>query len=109
MGNSDAKENERCLASDVFASSLGLENWMSNNAERLKDKKLIEVRLPGTHHSGSFSITTLGWQFSVCQNTRIEPQLRGGVRFLDLRYGDYTGISGYRVCHGQPCQYGRHF
>ncbi|KNC75633.1 hypothetical protein SARC_11848, partial [Sphaeroforma arctica JP610] len=81
-----------------------LANWMSNNSETLQYKHIKELHLPGSHNSASHTINTITRQLSKCQNVSISEQLDMGVRYLDLRVGNYSGFPHYVsapvVCHG---------
>lgn len=62
------------------------EHWMADNWEFIKDKKLAEIVIPGTHDSGTYQ---MGWGSGVntakTQNVSIGEQLKDGIRYLDLR------------------------
>ncbi|TNY20641.1 PLC-like phosphodiesterase [Rhodotorula diobovata] len=47
------------------------------------EAKLDELYLPGTHESLALHFPLLS---SICQSTSLTSQLRGGIRFLDLRF-----------------------
>lgn len=38
--------------------NLDLENWMGHMKDEIADKKLSEIVIPGTHDSGTYSITS---------------------------------------------------
>ena len=72
-------------------------SWLSSHA----DKKLGDMVLPGSHHSGMSSTGVVGGldierAWMVCQSIDITEQLLYGIRFLDLR----IHRSGLRVSHG---------
>ena len=66
-------------------------DWMKNHQHR----KIPQICLPGSHQSGTFHMQKKlksvpmceGW--SRCQDTSVYEQLRGGVRFIDLRVMTY--------------------
>jgi hypothetical protein len=62
------------------------EHWMADNWDFIKDKKLAEIVIPGTHDSGTYQ---MGWGSGVntakTQNVSIGEQLMDGIRYLDLR------------------------
>lgn len=62
------------------------EHWMSDIWSSIKNKKLAEIIIPGTHDSGTYR---LGWGSGVnsakTQNVSIGEQLKDGIRYLDLR------------------------
>ena len=78
-------------------------NWMTKNLDRLKDKMLGEIALPGTHDSGAYLLGdrkspdfgTAEWliggtwnitkPWAITQRLDIKGQLDGGVRWLDMR------------------------
>jgi len=76
--------------------------WQSSNFTTLRDKPIRKMVLPGSHNSGSNSIsvskygigpfspvpTCLGFFFerwSICQECDIATQLLMGIRYIDLR------------------------
>ena len=67
------------------------EHWMADNWEFIKDKKLAEIVIPGTHDSGTYQ---LGWgngiNIAKTQNVSIGEQLKDGIRYLDLRTREAT-------------------
>jgi hypothetical protein len=62
------------------------EHWMSDNWNFIKDKKLADIVIPGTHDSGTYQ---LGWGSGInsakTQNVSIGEQLKDGIRYLDMR------------------------
>ncbi|XP_063683239.1 PI-PLC X domain-containing protein 2-like [Bolinopsis microptera] len=84
---------------------MDLENWMGCIKEEIKDKKLSEIVIPGSHDSGSYCINRkskrtyllpnlfclnpvvdrVGSVWSRTQDYSIADQLRLGVRYIDLR------------------------
>lgn len=88
-------------------------NWMESNLGILRDKKLYEICIPGSHDSTTYTLGRIGWsppQFGVarCQSKNLEKQLELGVRLFDLRliwyndeiylhHGDYTSNDYYTI------------
>jgi hypothetical protein len=72
------------------------ERWMSDIWTSIKDRKLAEVIIPGTHDSGTYQ---LGWGSGInsakTQNVSIGEQLKDGIRYLDLRVTEasHTGCA----------------
>lgn len=58
--------------------ALSVRDWMAQLAD---DTPLTRLTIPGTHDSGA----RLGGPWVACQNTSVEAQLTGGIRFLDVR------------------------
>ena len=62
------------------------EHWMKDNWEHIKDKRLRELVIPGTHDSGTYQ---LGWgtggNTAKTQTNSIGSQLKDGIRYFDLR------------------------
>ena len=105
--SSDAVENSRCGPTDNWIkTNFNRENWMANLGPVIEDIPIKDLRLIGSHDTATYTIVMLGDEFSVTQNSRVYWQLYGGVRYLDLRVGDYNGVSGIRVAHGS--HYGSH-
>jgi hypothetical protein len=86
MGNNSHKYK---LNNEIVKEIFNRANWMSTNQDKLKDIQIKNLRLIGSHNSGSYSISMIGDSYSVCQNISIYYQLYGGVRYLDLRVGNY--------------------
>ncbi len=64
------------------------EHWMKDNWEYIKDKKLSELVIPGTHDSGTYAFSAgigTGVNTAKTQNVSIGDQLRDGIRYFDLR------------------------
>ncbi len=102
------------------------QTWMGDNYEKLKDKKLNDICISGSHDSG-MSVKLGGTAFAMeantlTQNHSIKEQLEKGVRMLDWRpvvgtakgwrnnlgaghYGD-TGVSlvGWQGANGQSME-----
>lgn len=76
------------------------ENWMSDNWEFIKDKKLADIVIPGTHDSGTYK---LGWGSGIntakTQHTSIGQQLKDGIRYFDMRVTEaaHRGCADYSV------------
>lgn len=72
------------------------EHWMSDNWSFIKDKKLADIVIPGTHDSGTYK---LGWGSGIntakTQNVSIGEQLKDGIRYLDMRVTEaaHTGCA----------------
>jgi len=108
MGSSNSTISDRIEYNDSYVKEHeNYSRWMTNNKDLLKNKLLKETRIVGTHDSCSFSIVMAGDEYSVTQNTDLYHQLMGGCRFLDIRVGDWPGVSGLRTGHG--IQYGDKF
>jgi hypothetical protein len=62
------------------------EHWMSDYWVHIKDKKLSEIAIPGSHDSGTYK---LGWGSGIntakTQNVSLGQQLKDGIRYLDIR------------------------
>lgn len=97
--------------------------WMKDNYEALKTKSLYQITLPGTHDTGTYDLGEIPspgnelpqfikWvqqnmpflssgliqDWSTAQSQDIEEQLKGGIRFLDLRIAQYQGD--FYIHHG---------
>lgn len=64
--------------------------WMSDMSDILRNHKLREIVIPGTHNSGAYNLRnsvsiTVGSCYANCQSKTIEQQLNEGIRYLDLR------------------------
>lgn len=66
-----------------------LENWMSVLKDAIRNTKLRDLKVPGTHDSNTYTFGgfSLAASFAKCQKITITEQLNMGVRMLDLRYG----------------------
>lgn len=91
--------------------------WMGSISDKIKDKSINQIFIPGTHDSGTYTISPkslpapdhkyyflnnntyrAGW--SRTQNTDITAQLNNGIRYFDLRLcGDSTTIDSIYACH----------
>jgi len=65
---------------------------------RLQDKHLYEIVIPGTHDSGTEGFPTISP--SRTQVYKINEQLEGGVRFLDMRLAYNSVEDNFHVVHG---------
>jgi hypothetical protein len=67
------------------------EHWMADNWDFIKDKRLAQIVIPGTHDSGTYQ---MGWGEGInvakTQNVSIGEQLKDGIRYLDLRTREAT-------------------
>ena len=91
-----------------MGSSWDGENWMRDRAEQIGDRPLSQLRIPGTHDAGTFSIPRSGAVVAVAQadagtaqfagipedfvlgtqltqNTTFTEQFNAGIRYLDFR------------------------
>eukprot|EP01134_Creolimax_fragrantissima_P007218 CFRG7218T1 len=81
------------------------ENWMRGMRNVLCSRRLLDVRLPGTHHSDSYMfngdlplLSCVSVRLGKCQSIDITTQLNNGIRHLDLRPGSYN--KNIRSVHG---------
>ncbi len=112
------------LSTDMVKQNLtGNLSWMSDNYEVLKTKPLSQITLPGTHDTGTYDLTNIPAKgdespliefleehapspflldifkdFSIAQHRNVGDQLKGGIRFLDLRIIEYE--SEFYIHHG---------
>lgn len=77
---------------DTNRVQLDLSNWIEANFDRLKDRRLTEITLPGSHNAGMYKsrdCSTLGIFAcecnTKCQARTIAQQLSDGIRYFDLR------------------------
>ncbi|XP_046366444.1 uncharacterized protein LOC124142185 [Haliotis rufescens] len=75
-------------------------DWMGNMGDVLVNKTIKQLRLAGTHHSGTFSFNMFLYHLAKCQNVRVGQQLMAGVRYVDYRLGAMEEAYGARVIHG---------
>ena len=101
-----------------------MNNWLSKNYDKLKNKKIKEIIIPGTHDSGAYSFNykytdsmhTSNYYFKLVsyiplfgkwfinrwgltQDKNIYDQLNSGIRLLDFRiYYDKIN-NNYRLAH----------
>lgn len=68
-----------------------LKDWMRLSQDRLNSTRLVDLVIPGTHNSNTFTFKTLISPFVRNQKLSIREQLLYGVRYLDLRYGYSKG------------------
>ena len=74
-----------------------MSNWMEDLWTTIKDTDIRQIKIPGTHDSGAFSIlNTTGVQD---QELDIKGQLNAGVRFLDIRITKSIWYNGYTMFH----------
>lgn len=94
------------------------QNWMEQLFGKRSDIKLSEVAIPGTHNSGTYSISpsssaapgessmydeigirdiTASW--ARCQTNNLTQQLKDGIRYLDLRIA-FNGDDQAIIVHG---------
>ena len=82
------------------------EHWMKDNWDYIKDKKLVEIVIPGTHDSGTYNIGADGAGSARSQTKSIGDQLKDGIRYFDLRAveakhgGDCAAPSAWWIAHG---------
>lgn len=74
----------------------GNANWMNEMRDVLKDRKIRDLFIPGTHDSASYktnfdpkTMDNLITRYSLTQDDDITSQLIHGIRYLDLRVGYY--------------------
>ena len=80
---SENDSNEESDNNDSSAYSGDIRYWMHAMYDKLKDKRLTEIAIPGTHNSGVFSAwNTIAYR---CQKADINEQLHMGVRAFDIR------------------------
>jgi len=82
-------------------------NWMEMYLPYFHHKRLIDMIIPGSHHSASYRITgktvtpEIACGISVCQKISIYKQLRMGIRMLDIRFKFYNEDNFEAFCcHG---------
>lgn len=62
--------------------------WMGNNWATLSNRKLNELSIPGTHDTGTWTVTGN----AQCQVMDVRTQLNAGIRFLDIRLELLSGL-----------------
>ena len=82
------------------------EGWVEELFQAQPETRLVDLILPGTHDSGSYAITKasppapgapasyaqvglIAAKWAKTQDQTLEEQLRGGIRYLDLRVADF--------------------
>lgn len=75
------------------------QTWMHDLAGHIGGRRLREVAIPGSHHSGAYNLTNaktvgFGRAWADAQSLTIKQQLEAGVRYLDLRLMYYAGVLG---------------
>ncbi|KAJ9584898.1 hypothetical protein L9F63_020753, partial [Diploptera punctata] len=103
-----------------------LENWMAILPESLRNMPVIYLAIPGSHDSGTYSITssapmspdalpfvrgvakvfgrlvkTFVHNWSITQRLSIKDQLKSGIRYVDLRVATKPGTKDIFFVHGQ--------
>ncbi len=85
---------------------LSREEWVSELYQGRPETRLVDLILPGTHDSGSYEITgssapapgapdaykrvgSIAAKWAKTQDQTLEQQLRGGIRYLDLRIAHF--------------------
>ncbi|MEN9902317.1 MAG: hypothetical protein RL651_981 [Pseudomonadota bacterium] len=62
------------------------EHWMKDNWEAIKDKRIDQLVIPGTHDSGTYQLRWgTGADTAKTQIDSIGDQLKDGIRYFDLR------------------------
>lgn len=65
-----------------------VESWMEHSYKRLKLTRIVDLIIPGTHNSNTFTFTSKILNPLVKnQKWSIEQQLKEGIRYFDMRYG----------------------
>ncbi|MGV9316005.1 phosphatidylinositol-specific phospholipase C domain-containing protein [Streptomyces sp. NPDC003691] len=86
------------LAEDTAPAAAGpvpLRSWMASLGDTTR---LEQLTIPGTHHSAA----CFGPPWAVCQDTSVEQQLDGGIRYLDIRCRARNGA--FTLHHGEVFQ-----
>ena len=95
--------------------SFSTASWMGDLSAFVSGRTLHELRIPGSHNSGSDVLGSSvapgkpqvyaavpciirGW--SECQVECVLEQLRAGCRYIDLRTAAVKGKLGLRIVHG---------
>lgn len=83
------------------------EHWMKDNWSYIKDRKLTEIVIPGTHDSGTNDIGVDGAGTARTQAKSVSDQLKDGIRYFDLRaveskhwWGSCAEPSDWWIAHG---------
>lgn len=65
-----------------------LKNWMELLGDKISQKRLLDIKSPGSHNSNSYTLEGgIITKFAKTQEKDIKTQLELGIRLLDLRYG----------------------
>lgn len=60
---------------------------MEYSMDQIGDIRLVDLKIPGTHNSNTFSFKSMLNSIGKNQKWNISTQLNNGIRALDLRYG----------------------
>jgi hypothetical protein len=110
----------------ISISNKNIEAWMASIAKHIRDKKINQIFMPGTHDSGTYLISAdsaltadaskslrlsqkystegirifnAGW--AKTQSNDILQQLNSGIRYFDLRLcGKSIAVEDVYACHG---------
>ena len=110
----EPKEKDVAIGSN-HAMSFSTASWMGDLSAFISGRTLHELRIPGSHNSGSDVLRDgvapgeplvyaavpciiRGW--SECQVECVSEQLRAGCRYIDLRTAAVKGKHGLRIVHG---------
>lgn len=76
-------------------------NWMGDRKDKLRNRKLKDIALPGSHDAGTWDLRDKINDVSAkCQDHDIMTQLQSGSRYLDLRA--HCGSNGkFYMRHGE--------
>ena len=66
-------------------------DWMNQLNKEIESKSINEIIIPGSHDANTYTISKINAlaPFAKCQHKTIFEQLCMGVRFFDLRVGQY--------------------
>jgi len=81
------------------------ENWMGELLINLKffgKRKITQIAMPGTHHSGFLKCPSVFAKWSICQQSSITQQLYAGIRGFDFRICDDIGKGELTISHNIP-------
>lgn len=74
--------------------------WMEDYLPLIRDIKLRDLIMPGSHDSGTYSTKGIGKELAITQDISIKEQLEIGCRYLDLRYaGKGSGAKDVYIYH----------
>jgi hypothetical protein len=79
--------NDGTIYKDLYFSTSAIRdraNWMRDNLSWLGDKTLQDIVIPATHDAGMYRADDFGI-LALTQDQSVYDQLRGGVRYFDLR------------------------